>query len=51
MTPTGLKKWRKRLKLTQKAAAKRLGLSLRHFIRLETGDAAIKKTVELATRA
>lgn len=50
MTAFQLKKWRKNLGLTQAEAAKKLGYSLRHYIRLENGHAKIRLIVDLAVK-
>ena len=53
MSPAEFKSWRKSLKLTQKAAAQKLGLKLRIIQYYEKGDRngstfAVPRSVELA---
>lgn len=43
MTPTALRHWRLRRKLTQLAAAKELGVGLRTYSRWELGQAKSKR--------
>jgi DNA-binding XRE family transcriptional regulator len=42
-----LKQWRKERKLTQEKAAQALGLSYRHYQRLEAGHSPIRETLEI----
>jgi transcriptional regulator with XRE-family HTH domain len=49
MTADDLKTWRIRLKWTQKQAALNLGITVRHYRKLETGDAPISRLIFLAT--
>ncbi len=51
MTPFALKAWRKRLDLSQSAAAKALGLSLRGYQNYENGTRPIKRYIALACAA
>ena len=50
MTPTLLLRWRRRLKLTQEAAAGRLGISPRYYQNLEYGARPIPVAVALACK-
>lgn len=51
MTPAALRAWRLRLDLTQTAAAKELGLSLRGYQHHEAGTRPIAKYIALACAA
>jgi len=51
MTPRQLTNWRKRLGLSQAAAAKLMGISLRTYTRYERGEWPVPKLVELACEA
>lgn len=42
-----LKQWRKERNLTQEKAAQALGLSHRHYQRLEAGHSPIRETLEI----
>ncbi len=42
-----LKEWRKTKGLTQEKAAQKLGLSHRHYQRLEAGHSPIRETIEI----
>ena len=46
-TPTKMKQWRKRLGITQVQAAEHLGVSERMYIRYETNENNITKTIAL----
>jgi len=46
-TPTKMKQWRKRLGITQVKAAELLGVSERMYIRYETNENNITKTIAL----
>ena len=47
-----LKEWRKAQgKLSQEAAARKLGISYRHFQRLEAGHSPLTETMEILVRA
>ena len=50
MTPTLLLRWRRRLKLTQEAAAGRLGISPRYYQNLEYGARSIPVAVALSCK-
>lgn len=45
-----LKQWRKSRNLTQERAAQALGLSYRHFQRLEAGHSPLTETMEILIR-
>ena len=51
MTPHDLRQVRAKAGLTQAAIALRLGISRRHYIRYENGQAAIPRLVALAVSA
>lgn len=51
MTATSLRAWRKRLGLSQRAAAETLGISLRQYSDYERAVAEIPQTVALACAA
>lgn len=51
MTSTSLRAWRKRLNLSQRAAAEALGVSLRQYSDYERGVADVPHTVALACAA
>lgn len=51
MTPRELKSWRKRLEMSQTAAASALGLSLRGYQNYEDGTRPIKRYIALACAA
>lgn len=46
-----VKTWRKAKGLTQEQAAQALGLSYRHFQKLEAGHSPITETIEILLRA
>jgi DNA-binding transcriptional regulator YiaG len=48
MTADEIKSWRKRLRLTQTAAASALGITLRGLQRREAGEVPIDREAELA---
>jgi transcriptional regulator with XRE-family HTH domain len=51
MTPQDLKHWRTDLKLSQRAAAEALGMSLRGYQKLEWGESPIDRRTALACAA
>ena len=51
MTPETFKAWRKRLSLSQREAAARIGISLRQLQNYEAGSAVVPQTVALACAA
>lgn len=46
-----IKQWRKAKGLTQERAAQALGLSYRHYQRLEAGHSPLTETMEILIRA
>lgn len=50
MTPSDLKTWRTTHNWTQTQAAENLGISLRHYQKLEGGAVEISRTLFLATQ-
>lgn len=51
MTADQLRAWRKRLGMTQAAAAEAIGISLRQYSYYETGRYPVPRPISLATEA